>query len=284
MSVGSHRALEAHEPREGHRRYSTLESEYSPVDGFLKRAMSKVAWQALCQVVPGRKLSVKLASGQSFKVRVGDQVSRMIFENGAYEPQLTSLLLPFIKPGMTVFDIGANIGYYTVLLARRVGHQGAVHAFEINDKVLDVLEENVRMAHLTNVTVVKKAITKTTGEAEFFLPREGDEAEGSLRKSDRYDALSVVKVKTVSIDDYVHEHGIQRVDFIKIDVEGAEYEAFQGATKLLSSKDKPVIMFEALDSACVNFGVTWYQVVKQVSEFGYRIHQGDTANFLATPL
>jgi hypothetical protein len=94
----------------------------------------------------------------------------------------------------------------------------------------------------------------------------------------------VVKVKTVSIDDYVHEHGIQRVDCIKIDVEGAEYEAFQGATKLLSSKDKPVIMFEALDSACVNFGVTWYQVVKQVSEFGYRIHQGDTANFLATPL
>jgi FkbM family methyltransferase len=174
--------------------------------------------------------------------------------------------------------------FYTVLLAHRVWPQGAVHAFEINDKVLDLLEENVRTAQLTNVTIVKKAVTKTTGEAEFFLPREGDEAEGSLRKSDRYDALSVVKVKTVSIDDYIHEHGIQQVDCIKIDVEGAEYEAFQGATKLLSSKDKPVIMFEALDSACANFGVTWYQVVKQVNDFGYRIHQGDTANFLATPL
>lgn len=99
MSGGSLRAPVAHEPRKGHRRSSILESEYSPVDGFLKRAMSKVAWHALCQIVPGRKLSVKLASGQLFKVRVGDQVSRMIFENGAYEPQLTSLLLPFIKPG-----------------------------------------------------------------------------------------------------------------------------------------------------------------------------------------
>jgi FkbM family methyltransferase len=132
MSVGSHRVLEAHEPREGHRRYSTLELEYSPVDGFLKRVSSKVSWQVLCQVVPGRKLSVKLASGQSF-------------------------------------------------------------------------------------------------------------AEGSLRKSDRYDALSVVQVKTVSIDDYVHEHGIQRVDLIKIDVEGAEYEAFQGATKLLVAPHLTVV-------------------------------------------
>lgn len=284
MSLGIHAVLGGHELRARNRRYSTLESEYCPVDGFLKRAISRVTWQALCHVVPGKELSVKLASGQSFKVRAGDQISRTIFENGAYEPQLTSLLLPFLKPGMTVFDIGANIGYYTVLMARRVGQHGIVHAFEINDKVLNLLEDNIRMAHLTNVTVVKKAVAKATGEAEFFLPHEGDEAEGSLRKSHRYDALGVLKVKTVSIDDYVREHGIPRVDLIKIDVEGAEYEAFQGASKLLSSKDKPVIMFEALDSACVNFGVTWDQVVRQVKDFGYRIHQGDTANFLATPL
>ncbi len=284
MSVGIQVALQAHELRKMARRYSTLESEHCPVDGFLSRAFSKAAWQALCRIAPGRKLTVKLASGQTLWVRVGDQVSRTIFENGSYEPQLTSLLLPFIKPGMTVFDIGANIGYYTVLMGRRVGPQGAVHAFEINERVLDLLEDNVRIAHLTNVTVVKKAVTKTTGEAEFFLPRDGDEAEGSLRKNNRYDAIKAVTVNTISIDDYIREREISHVDLIKIDVEGAESEAFQGATKLLSSKVKPVIMFEALDSACVNFGVTWYEVVKQVKDFGYRIHQGDTANFVATPL
>lgn len=284
MSVRTHAVSGAHELRTSRRSYSTLESEYCPDDGFLKRTISRVAWTALCHVLPGKELSVRLASGQSFKVRVGDQVSRMIFENGAYEPQLTSLLLPLLKPGMTVFDIGANIGYYTVMMARRIGHHGAVHAFEINDKVLSLLEDNIRMANLTNVTVVKKAVTKTTGEAEFFLPHEGDEAEGSLRKSHRYDAVGVLKVMTVSIDDYICEHGIPRVDLIKIDVEGAEYEAFEGAKQLLSSKNKPMIMFEALDSACVNFGVTWDQVVRQVKDFGYRIHQGDTANFLAIPL
>jgi FkbM family methyltransferase len=284
MSVGIQATIQAHPRRGTERRYSTLESEHCPIAGFLSRAFSKAAWQVLCHIAPRRKLSVKLASGQTIRIRIGDQVSRMIFENGSYEPQLTSLLLPFIKPGMTIFDIGANIGYYTVLMARGVGPQGAVHAFEINERVLDLLEDNVRMAQLTNVTVVRRAVSKTTGKAEFFLPCDGDEAEGSLRKSTRYDAIRTVTVNTVSIDDYIREREIARVDLIKIDVEGAESEAFQGATKLLCGKVKPVIMFEALDSACVNFGVTWYEVVQQVKDFGYRIHQGDAGNFVATPL
>lgn len=63
---------EARQLRYRKRSYSTLESEHSPVDGFLNRAFSKVAWQALCHIAPGRKLSVKLASGQTLRARVGD--------------------------------------------------------------------------------------------------------------------------------------------------------------------------------------------------------------------
>lgn len=265
------------------RKYSTLAVEPYRMNGVVERAARKISWDALNYVVRGKKLKVRLASGDSFIVRVGDQISRAVFSHGCYEPHLTSLVLPFLKPGMIVFDIGANIGYYTVLMARRVGPTGAVHAFEINDKVIDLLDENIQFANARNVKLVKRAVAGTTGQREFFVPAVGDEAEGSLKKSERYDAVTTVKVPSVSLDDYVQEQKIEKVDFIKIDVEGAEYEVFEGAKKLLSSDQKPVIMFEALDSVCTNFGVHWLDVVEKLKSFGYRIHQGDMANYFATP-
>jgi FkbM family methyltransferase len=265
------------------RKYSTLDVEPCPINGFMERAAKKISWEALNYVVHGKKLKVRLFSGDPFIVRVGDQISQAVFSYGCHEPHLTSLVLPFLKPGMTVFDIGANIGYYTVLMARRVGVAGMVHAFEINDHVIELLEENIRFANIRNVKIVKRAVANTTGQREFFVPAVGDEGEGSLKKSNRYEAVTTVKVPSVSLDDYVKQNEINKVDFIKIDVEGAEYEVFEGARNLLSSNERPVIMFEALDSACMNFGVNWLDVVEKLKSFGYRIHQGDVANYFATP-
>jgi FkbM family methyltransferase len=265
------------------RSYSTLAAQSCPVNGLIERTIRKVLWTVSTRVINGRMLSVRLFSGDSFVVRVGDQISRSIFCNGCHEPQLTSLLLPLLKPGMTVFDIGANIGYYTLLMARKVGHAGSVHAFEINDHVIDLLTRNLELANARNVKLVRRAVAKTTGEVDFFVPRPGDEAEGSLRKSARYDSARTVRVASVSLDDYLQENKIEKVDLIKIDVEGAEYEVFEGAKNLLSSAHRPVIMFEALDTACMNFGVSWLDVVEKLKSFDYRIHQGDAANYFATP-
>jgi len=265
------------------RNYSTLTAESCPVNGPIERILRKLLWRAYTRVIDGRMLNVGLFSGDSFVVRVGDQLSRGIFCNGCHEPQLTSLLLPLLKPGMTVFDIGANIGYYTLLMARKVGRAGRVHAFEINDHVIDLLAQNLQRANVGNVTLVRRAVARTTGEVEFFVPRAGDEAEGSLRKSARYDAARTVRVASVSLDDYIRENKIEKVDLMKIDVEGAEYEVFEGAKNLLSSEHRPIIMFEALDTACMGFGVSWLDVVEKLKSFDYRIHQGDTANFFALP-
>ena len=121
------------------------------------------------------------------------------------------------------------------------------------------------------------------GKWEFFVPRAGDEAEGSLKKSGRYDAANTVKVSSVSLDQVV-ENGIKRSTLSEIDV-GALKKAFRGAAKnLLSSKTKPVIMVRRRWTwACMNFGVNWLDVVEKVKSFGYRIHQADAANYFATP-
>jgi len=266
------------------RTLSTLPFEAVPSFRFRKRFFRRYSWAALTKMRAGKKIEVTLASGEPFMLRVGDQLSEIIYQQGCHEPDLTSKLLPFIKPGMTVFDIGANIGFFTVLMARRVGASGSVHAFEINPNVLDLLEENIRIARVDNVRIARLAAARNNGESEFFVPRAGDEGEGSLKSSNRYEAEGTIKVRTVALDDYIRENAIGRVDLVKIDIEGGESEAFEGARQLLSSPQRPVLMFEALDTACNNFGVTWLDVVEKVKGFGYRVHQGDSANFFATPL
>lgn len=265
------------------RSYSDLAVEHFRAYGIFRRILAKYCWGLRTRFARGKKITICTASGRRFRIRIGDQISQILYLQGVYEPQLSSFLAPLLKQGMTVFDIGANIGYYSIMMAERVGSHGHVHCFEINKALVDVLTDNIALAGVNNVRIVEKAVAEKAGTASFHVPALGDEGEGSIRESRRYKAEGVVEVETITLDQYVQENGIENVDLIKIDIEGGELLAFNGAQKLLTSKTRPIIMFEALDTACVNFGSTWLDTVELIKNFGYRIYQADTANYIALP-
>ena len=135
-----------------------------------------------------------------------------------------------IRPGTTVVDVGANIGYNTVYLARRVGAGGRVVAIEPAADNLRVLRENVARNALPNVVVQPVAAGSTREVRDLFLRGETS-AVNSLFRESVYAAVSgVEKVAVVPADEIVEGHA----DFIKIDVEGAELDALEGMTRLLS--------------------------------------------------
>ena len=265
------------------RNFSELQVERVKGYGLAWRLFHRILWKLYIKIFPGREMTVRSGSGKCFRLRVGDQISEILFTQGVYEPQLTSILMPLVKPGMTIFDIGANIGYYSILMAEKVGPRGSVHCFEINDNILKLLEGNIKLSGAGNIRVVRQAVSDKNGRETFYVPSLGDEGEGSLRPSGRYKAEGTMEVETTTLDSFIEKNGIPKVDLIKIDVEGGEFLAFEGAKKLLSSKDRPIIMFEALDTACANFGHTWIDSIEKVKSFGYRIYQGDTANYIAIP-
>lgn len=262
---------------------SNLVSRPYPINGLVERNIRRLIWPVICTVAARKTFRTRLTNGRPFLIRANDQISKMIFEFGCYEPELLSVLLPLVQPGMTVLDIGANIGYYSVILSQLVGPGGRVHAFEINESVIELLEQNIQLAGTANICLVRKAVSVVSGNADFYAPSPGSEMEGGLRESRRYHAQKVIRVETVSIDDYMREQALSKVDIIKIDIEGGELDAFHGATRLLTSANRPIILFESLDSACGNFGVTWLEVVEKVQAFGYRIHQASAGNFIAVP-
>jgi FkbM family methyltransferase len=169
--------------------------------------------------------------------------------HGTYDVPFTAFVQRHIKPGDTVFDVGANIGLFTLLLGYQVWEHGKVVAYEANPKILPVLRDNVAMNWFSDrVEVVPKAAAAEVGTLPFLVPQRFSTC-GSLKPieeilvtDDRRDEIERVEVEAEPLD--VHLGRFERIDLIKIDVEGAENGVFAGMEKLLASGTVRRVSFE----------------------------------------
>jgi len=139
---------------------------------------------------------------------------------GAYELEMTHHIVSLAKPGMTVFDVGAHAGYFTMMLSRIVGKSGRVFAFEANPENVAILRKHIRINQLGNINIIEAAVADRNGEVRFS----GSGClgyEGQISDSGR-------RIRAVKLDDF------PTPDLIKMDIEGAEIIAFAGATRILS--------------------------------------------------
>ncbi len=175
-----------------------------------------------------------------------------------YEPYLTKLMLSKIKIGDIVIDIGANIGYDTVLFADKVGKKGKVIAIEPDPENFKILQKNIKENKLFNVVAVQAAIGDENKKMKIFESEEnyGDhrmwenpskqnplpgKPESPLKEVGKF--RKEVPVFCRRLDDLIKELGYEKIDFIKIDVQGFEYKVIEGGQKTINN-DKPIIFFE----------------------------------------
>jgi FkbM family methyltransferase len=151
---------------------------------------------------------------------------------GFYELPKQKRFAACIGPGMTVYDIGANTGIYTLLAARRVGTAGQVHAFEPLPENLAFLRRHVELNHFEQVRIHSEAVSEKAGVLRF--------ARGSDRFVGRIDRQGELEVQTDCLDEFIARGSGSAPDVIKVDVEGAEIQVLRGSRELLASKH-PVI-------------------------------------------
>ena len=155
-----------------------------------------------------------------------------------YEAGTTRLFQVLLKRGMTAVDVGAHIGYYTVLASRLVGEEGRVYAFEPDPNTFAILIENIKTKALPNVLPIQKAIADRIGDATLYLGKERidrvyDSGWNSLYKSEETGADNI-EIPVTTLDEFFAANGWPRVDLIKMDIQGAELAALEGARGLLS--------------------------------------------------
>jgi FkbM family methyltransferase len=151
---------------------------------------------------------------------------------GFHEEDTVKLCRRLIRPGMTVVDAGAHVGYFTRLFAELVESPGKVYAFEPNPYTFALLKKNTEQ--LSNVVLINKGLSTVSGQSRLFLNKH--EFADSLFLQN--DALSSIQVELISLDQFWNQVGRPNVDFIKMDVEGAEPCVLKGAVQFLSCQKK----------------------------------------------
>ena len=220
------------------------------------------------RIVRGMPIPLRLPFG-AWWLAEGGALDHELMYNQFEEGEL-SFVRKMLKPGMTVVDIGAHHGLYTLLASKCVGRRGHVLAFEPSPREARRLKKHLGLNRCRNVEVDGRAVADKAGEAELHVVDGYRDWGNSLRPPSVPEPVHSVHVNTCRLDDALAERAIRNVDFIKLDAEGAELAVLQGAQRLLHRAPRPVILAEVQDVRTRPWGYEAREIVQKLGQWNYR--------------
>jgi FkbM family methyltransferase len=205
-------------------------------------------------------------------LNLGNDLSSQLFVSGCYEPNEFFFLNQILLPGMTFVDAGANDGIYSLFAAQAVGTEGLVLAIEPSRREFENLQNNIKLNAIANIKPLQLALSDFDGSAALKLANYEHAGQNTLGDF-IYEGVASPEVETTAVrqlDNLLKEMGIERVDVIKMDVEGAEFSVLQGARSILENCH-PLLLLELSDLALQNQGSSAAAVLKFLREMGYEI-------------
>jgi FkbM family methyltransferase len=232
---------------------------------FLRRAADAVVART-----PDATVSASY-KGINFPLRLSDNLQRHLFFQGEYEGALLELLEAYVQDGDVVVDIGANIGVHALpLAAKLLPSAGRVYAFEAAPDTAAELQRTADSHCLTNVVVCNIALGAERRRAVLRSSAQygpGDRGVRSLYGS----GIAEIEVEVQPFDAWAGETGLDRLDVVKIDVEGAEYEVLVGMRGSIAALTPRFIVVEMLPSLLAAAGATTSDVRQLLVELGYAL-------------
>jgi FkbM family methyltransferase len=243
------------------------------------------------------KTKIQLPDGNSFLIDSSgeDWIPTQLFWRGwlGYEPEVTPLFYELSKKANVVIDIGAHVGFFSILAAR-ANPAGKVYAFEPLQRVYERLERNVALNRLTNLQALQAAVGEKEGEQQFYFPDVEAPVSSSLRSDMLLSTLGEgvvrqVTVSVVTLDAFAKREKLERIDLIKMDTERTEHEVLKGAEENLR-RDRPDIVcevwpdadnIEQLEGLLRPHGYQFYQLLAKGPQQRNRIEpDADALNYL----
>jgi FkbM family methyltransferase len=232
--------------------------------GFRASAIKSSCRDAL-HAIP---LPIRLPFG-SWWIARNDHVGRPL-RQGVFENSELAFVEGYVKPGMTVLDLGAHHGLYTLLASKRVGATGTVFAFEPSPRERKSLRRHLFLNRCQNVAVEALALGRENAEVDLYVVEEWAAGCNSLRPPDVSAKTTRTPVHVTRLDDWLNGRKIGPVGFVKLDVEGAELDALRGAEGFLTSTPRPVILAEIQDVRTAPWGYRAKEIIEFLSQKRFR--------------
>lgn len=222
-------------------------------------------------ILVNRQITVSLAGIPVFLTPRGSAASD-IWAGLRCETHEISFILNILQPGMVFFDVGANAGLFAISAAKRIGGKN-VFAFEPCSSTVDLLKRNVLLNRVVDVNVVRTALGASVGEGVLQVNSRGRDGLNTLGQATHPDSKVVGRedVPITTVDTFVSDRNIPRIDVMNVDIEGGELMLFRGARELLTRPDAPVILYEGFGFLTRGFGYHPVEILWFLESCGYTL-------------
>lgn len=216
----------------------------------------------------GIKTEIIYRKNIRLKIHLDDWIQQQVYFLGDYEKPEIDYISQYLKPGNVFVDIGANIGLFSLNASKIVSDKGKVISFEAFSSNYRQFKNNIEINNFKNIISENKAISNQNSTVEI-LYNEGDHNIG-MASSFLKNFTSKEIVESVTLDDYASNNSIEKIDLIKIDIEGGEYNAILGMTKILNDS-KPQVLIEINHQTLQDSGRTEKEIIDLFNQFNYNI-------------
>ena len=208
-----------------------------------------------------------------------------ILADGYWEMWITKAFMKMLSPGMTVVEVGANIGYYTLIAASKVGESGQIHAFEANPQTFKTLFENIAVnGFIDRTKIIQKAVYKDSRKLSFHCLKKHHGSSSIIDFEDSFteqymDEKETVEVDALSLDEYFSPG--TKIDLIKIDAEGSEPYIFHGMKRVIDENPNIKVLFEFAPFLISGAGNDPKMFLHDLNSKGFKIQIIDTNSSVA---
>ncbi|MDR1361960.1 MAG: FkbM family methyltransferase, partial [Holosporaceae bacterium] len=224
----------------------------------------------------GKPVLMSWVNGMTLKIFPKNEVGRALFVSGIYDPNNLVIVDALLKKDDVFIDVGANMGYFSLLISQTLNENGHIYALEPSKRDFDRLAENIELNDLGDtISHYRYAVTDAKGSAELQIATEERNALNTLGSDFSVSGLEKIcteTVPTISLDEFVAEEGISKVNVIKLDVEGSELKALMGARKTIQ-KHKPTIMLGLNVAALKACGADIQKIESLLQELDYSMYK-----------